>query len=274
MNRNEAYKKLGSVNRNIVDQIFNEIDLLKEEVTKYKDLANLNHRRYTDASEHIDKLRTEIASNEKRVENAVSTIEPSESLSLTKADMDWVITLSTLMQTQDTRCTAQPYALILTEREIQVRGQDHAGGCGLRWDESFYEEDDWEDFKSDIGKHFYNDGIDTELQEALDELDGFYQVENSCFNQILIDKYNHDFNECGVWYEVVQQPNENNSNFFFTERGYEDYIKRNGHNLKSPQSYDIHLTRNDEMKKVIDIIHKVANIGKRWNQFLKSPSNC
>ena len=246
--RKEALAMCGYIGAELVNELYDELD-------KYKDLANLNHRRYTDASEHIDKLRIEIASNEKRVENAVSTIEPSESLSLTKADMDWIITLSTLMLTQDTRCTAQPYALILTEREIQVRGRDHASNCGLYWDDSFYESDQFDEFKSDIKEHFYNDGIDQEIEEALNEIDGFYELDGSNLSEVLKDKYNHDFNGHEVWYE-------DNANFFFTENGYGDYIKRNGHNLKSPQSYGIHLTRNDEMKKVIDIIHKVANIGK------------
>ena len=251
--RKEALAMCGAVGVEFINEIYDELE-------KQTNLARLNHRRYTDASDHIDKLRVELLGEKKRTDNILGLLpKQTESASLTKADMDWIITLSVLMKTQNTRCTAQPYALILTERNIQVRGQDHGGKCGLHWDESFYEEDQFDEFKSDIEEHFYNDGVDEEIAEALNEIEGFHQVEGSNLSEVLRDKYNHDFSGSEIWYEVVQEPNENNYNFFFTERGYGDYIKRNGHNLKKPQSYGIHLTRNDEMERVIDIIHKVAN---------------
>lgn len=171
-------------------------------------------------------------------------------MNLTQQQIDFIIDLSNEMRTQDTRCTAQPYALILTEEVIEVRGEDHANLCGAYWDEHEYF--DYKKFQDDVAGYYIDDDEPMWVKKVMDCI-SFSDLED------VLDYEDTDNSPTIFWYEKTQVPTKMNSNFFFTDKGYEQHIKVNGHNLRKPQSYGIHLRRNDEMAQVIEIIHALAD---------------
>ncbi|MFA5669884.1 MAG: hypothetical protein WCX83_00340 [Candidatus Cloacimonas sp.] len=85
----------------------------------------------------------------------------------------------------------------------------------------------------------------------LKEHDSLYSLQDSYeASQLNVEVYN---------ISREHEANENNANFFLTEKAYHDHIRRNGHNLNEPQSYGIHLYRNAEIEKLYEIIHKIAD---------------
>lgn len=172
-------------------------------------------------------------------------------MTLTSQQIDFIINLSSEMRTQDTRCTAQPYGLILTEEVVEVRGEDYANSCGAHWEEHNYY--DWAEFVSDVADYYEDDDEHPEWVDKLNECNRFSDLEHEL-------PMHQENNEPDIfWYERTQVPTLMKSNFFLTEKGYESYISKDRHNLTKPQSYGIHLRRNDEMAQVIEIIHAIAD---------------
>lgn len=168
-------------------------------------------------------------------------------MNLSQQQIDFIIDLSNEMRTQDTRCTAQPYGLILTEEVIEVHGKDHGSYCGINWNGDSY--DDYQIFKENVIEHF--DGEETQdwYEDVIDN-DCFYDLWGSTRNNSELYFF---------WYERTKVPTLMHSNFFLTEKGYESYISKDRHNLTKPESFGIHLRRNDEMAQVIEIIHTIAD---------------
>lgn len=161
---------------------------------------------------------------------------------LEKEDIEFIKNLSHEMKTQDTRCTAQPYGLIILEKKTRVLPQ----GFG---DEHIAVYDSME-FTFEELLEFFED--DEESMSLLKEHDSLRSLQNSYEAQ----KLNIDV------YDISREleANENNANFFLTEKAYYEHIKRNGHNLSEPQSYGIHLFRNAEMKRLVEVVHKLAEV--------------
>lgn len=171
-------------------------------------------------------------------------------MNLKPEQKDFIISLSNEMRTQDTRCTAQPYGLILTEEVIEVRGKDHGSNCGAYWDEHEYLTD-YKRFQDDVAGYYIDDDAPMWVKKVMD-CHSFSDLEDE------LDYKDIDNVPTIFWYEKTQVPTLMDSNFFLTNKGYEEHIKINGHNLKKPQSYGIHLFRNKEMAQVIEVIHAIA----------------
>lgn len=164
---------------------------------------------------------------------------------LEKEDIDFIKNLSIEMKMQDTRCTAQPYGLIILEKKTRVLPQ----GFGDEYIAVY----DSEEFTFDELLEIFED--DEKSLEMLKEHDSLYSLQGS-----------YEASKLGVEvYNVSREyeSNENNANFFLTEKAYYDHIRRNGHNLCEPISYGIHLHRNAEIEKLYDIIHKLADFLKK-----------
>jgi len=173
-------------------------------------------------------------------------------MSLTSGQKDFIINLSNEMRTQDTRCTAQPYGLILTEEVIEVRGEDHGSHCGAHFNESEYY--DFNELVEAISEYYEDDDEHPLWVDKLNECSDIQDIEHAFYGCPC------DGNEPSVfWYDRTQVPTLMKSNFFLTEKGYEEYVRKDRHNLTKPQSYGIHLRRNDEMARVIEIIHTIAD---------------
>ncbi len=64
----------------------------------------------------------------------------------------------------------------------------------------------------------------------------------------------------------IKRNHKNSDNFFFTQKGYEEHLLENRHNLRSPRPYGIHLFRNPEMKVILFSIMQHATVPKeQWN---------
>ena len=176
---------------------------------------------------------------------------PNKNISekLTDDEIDFIKSLSNEMKTQDNRCTAQPYGLILTQEVEEVRPSGFGDSYVARFnDESYY---DFDELKQALYEHYGNNNIYVKLIQD-EEYDSF-----SSF----IDTYEANGLDVDIYaYETTQVPKKMSSNFFITEKAYHDYIRRDGHNLTKPQSFGIHLTRNSEMEKLYKILHKLADI--------------
>lgn len=170
-------------------------------------------------------------------------------LQLSQEQRQFILELAQEMRTQDTRCTAQPYGLIVTEEKIEVRGRDHGSLCGVHWEDETYF--DYERFKESVKESYEDSDENPEWVKFVDKFSRFNDLES----EVGSDSESLSF----FWYEKTQVPTLSNSNFFLTEKGYEEYVKSNRHNLCKPQSYGIHLKRNSEMARLIDLIFELAD---------------
>lgn len=188
---------------------------------------------------------------DKRIDEYFEVLEDNE---LSTDDKEFIKNLSNEMNTQDTRCTAQPYALVVQQQNTRIVPEGYSDLISCYWEESEY--DDWDDFISEI-KEFYCYGTpDLDLDkhkgiETIIQMTGFSELK---------DSYEATEIEATVHYiKKEQEFKEHGINFFFTEKAYSQHIKENGHNLGcNPTSYGIHLHRNKEMEQLIEIVHKLA----------------
>jgi hypothetical protein len=173
---------------------------------------------------------------------------------LEKKEIEFIKNLSHEMKTQDTRCTAQPYALVIREDVTRLVPDGYGGELACYWDETEYCE--WDDFITDL-KEYYEYGeqsfsdcnIKDELEEIF-EMNSFDDLRNS---------YAEGKIEANIQNIVTEKEiKEYGVNFFLTEKAYHEHIRINGHNLNNPDSCGIHLGRNKEMEDLINIIHKLA----------------
>lgn len=170
-------------------------------------------------------------------------------MKLSNEDIKFIKNLSNEMKTQDNRCTAQPYGLILLQEDEEVRPQGFGNDVMARFDdESYY---DFEELMEYVEEYY---GSDNEhiIEMKDEEVSNFYDLQTSYeADQLDIEVFN---------IERVDVPKKMQSNFFITEKAYHDYISKDGHNLCKPKSFGIHLTRNSEMERLYEIIHKLADV--------------
>lgn len=145
---------------------------------------------------------------------------------------EFLAKLAHQLETQDRRCTADPY--YFTVRKIVEVGVPE--GCGDR--EAFFDNHDCEN---------YSEG---EAEKRAEEL------------EMEFDDYVHE--RCHK-YDVRDE--ERFENFFFTLEGYNEHVRRNGHNIartcKSYDSYVGYAARNPELEGVIKALKE---IGKSLNE--------
>lgn len=174
---------------------------------------------------------------------------------LTPKQIEFIKKLSKEMNTQDTRFTAQPYALVLREEVIRPIPNGYGDELIAYWQEEEYSE--WDEFIEAL-KEYYEYGADAasdytcenEVKSIVEQMSNFQELQNSS---------EADKIDCTVLnVKIEKEIKENNANFFFTEKAYNEYIKRNGHNLNKHDSYGIHLYRNREMEQLIEVIHTLA----------------
>ena len=51
-------------------------------------------------------------------------------------------------------------------------------------------------------------------------------------------------------------------NVFFTDKGYKDHMKANGHNIGEHRTFWIHAFRNEEMECVFEVLEKISMLKK------------
>ena len=179
-----------------------------------------------------------------------------EDKKLSDTDIEFIKNLSSEMNTQDTRATAQPFALVIREEVTRLVPEGYSDILSCFWNETEYAE--WDDFINDL-KEYYEYGTeafdDCTIQDELSEIfdmASFYDLDNT---------YQAGKIEANIQHITQEQElKEHGVNFFLTEKAYHQHIKVNGHNLNKPDSYGIHLYKNDEMQQLIDVVHKLAKV--------------
>ena len=132
------------------------------------------------------------------------------------------------IEKNDRRCTAEPYLLLLQEKETYVAHDDYA----------YPYEDKW-----------------------VEEYTGDYHVESS--REALIDyfkeSYGDEYDDISKELEGKIKPFKegyhwNTVNVFLTDEGYKDHKKMNSHNLREHRTYGIHAFRNKEIRSIFALI--------------------
>lgn len=135
--------------------------------------------------------------------------------------------------TQDNRGTASPMLILLQVRKEYVGHPDytHQG-----------EEEIVEQVSGDYRRFKTEDELLKWWNEGLDEDDLVKEVDD------LVEGKDYDKFTMGYYWET--------ENVFFTDKGYEEHMKINGHNYRKGQvrTYGIHAFRNEEMKQVLETI--------------------
>ena len=177
---------------------------------------------------------------------------------LSQEDKDFIKNLSNEMNTQDTRCTAQPYALVIRNKTRQIRDFNNCENKGVYWDE--YEYDGFEEFKEAFERYYLEDSETNEavdfIREHIKDIDDLKNYEHK-LNRL----FDLDINAFG--YEDVMTADSSKGmyegNFFLTEKACKEHIEQNSYHFREPDTYGIHLTRNSEMEQLIKIVHKLAS---------------
>jgi len=170
---------------------------------------------------------------------------------LTPEDIAFIKNLSHEMRTQDTRGTAQPYGLTITQEEIVRKDKGCGSELACNWNDEFYSEDDWDRFLEDVKEHYEEWNIENTSVQSVLNMSGFSELR---------DTFEADFLDADI-FEIDRERviNPMQFNFFLTEKGANEYLKKDAHNLSKPQTFGVYLKRNDEMSKLIEVIHKIAD---------------
>ena len=106
-----------------------------------------------------------------------------------------------------------------------------------------------------------------QLQECYEENEELLEEINecNCFDDIkqLIEWSMDSKESCNfdiIHYHITEEVETRDFNFFLTEKAYNEHIRINRHNLRNPKSYGVHCYRNEEMKTLYEIIHKLSDI--------------
>ena len=171
---------------------------------------------------------------------------------LSKDDVDFIKNLSKEMRTQDNLGTSSPYGILLTQREFTSENHDDSE------EYTFYlldgEEFDLEEACEYVLENWEED-LSEEDKSILREGLGPKSYVDFSLNSILED---HGFKEKTGYKR--NKATEHNTNFFLTKKAYDIHVACNRHNLSNPQPYVKHLHRNEEMERLMEIIHKLAKI--------------
>jgi hypothetical protein len=155
------------------------------------------------------------------------------------------------IDTNDNRCTAKPYALLLREKRVYIADKEYCDN--MRWVEHYTGDCATFDSKEDAISYFRDD-----ISDWCDEFEG---MEGEELDDAIVDKFKIESFAEGEYSETV--------NVFLTDKGYQDHMNENGHNISSLSGHDtygIHLFRNKEMSSLYSLIdeniEQQANIDK------------
>lgn len=159
--------------------------------------------------------------------------------------------------TQDNRGTAFPYALLVTEEEL-VRTDD-GEIIGI-----------WSPRSADMT--YYDDVKDARLlQEVLDNNDEEDPAEiTEEFEDIwgtydMLEFYKKYIDKDADLYQFNKERRSKGEQMFLTESSAEAHIRMNGHNMKNPITYGIHVFRNPDMEIIIlDLMSKATLPIEQW----------
>ena len=185
-------------------------------------------------------------------------------MELSKDDIAFIKELSHKMKTQDTRGTAQPYALIIGEKTTRVTDPQYSDKIAVHWNETDHYSLDA--LTASIAE-YYDDEHHPAIQcitENIDDMSDLFRYEYK-ISQLLGDSFN-----VYAYEEVEDFSGSYGGNFFITEESAKNYIEQNRHNLSEPFTYGIHLRRNPEMAKLYEIIHKLAEL-VNWQILKQNP---
>jgi hypothetical protein len=130
----------------------------------------------------------------------------------------------------DSRSTAKPYLLLLRRKMEKVVDGDYGG-----------EKQFVENITGDYISRGTKEELITWLREEYFE-DKSYEPEFSDITEIYVDEY------------------ADTVNVFLTDKGYQDHLSCNKHNLGKHDTYGIHAFRNKEIASVFNIIEEMARI--------------
>jgi len=166
---------------------------------------------------------------------------------LNEEQQEFINQLSRKMKTQDTRCTAQPYALVIrTEETVYGIDTDYTSNVALVFGDEVYR--DFSVFV-DFLEECEHESVLAQIKEF--DVTNFHEFDARVDSDSYI-----------TGYKTAKTADSSNGlvsgNLFLTEDAAKDYIKANKHNLTNPDTYGIHLYRNPEMAKLYDVIHALA----------------
>lgn len=181
-------------------------------------------------------------------------------MELTQEDIEFIKNLSYEMKTQDNRCTAQPYGLVIRNKTRQIRDFDNCENKGVYWNENEY--DTFDEFMEAFREYYLEDSDshpaidfieDNEIDDISDLRYHEYKLNNLISDSISTFGYE----------DVMTADNSKGAyegNFFLTEKACRKHIEQNHYHFRDPDTYGIHLTRNPEMEKLYELIHKLAEV--------------
>lgn len=149
------------------------------------------------------------------------------------SDLFTATELKERIQNNDNRCTASPYLLLLRERRKVSCDPDY------NYDGCIYIENvtgDYHEFES--------------KEKAENWIRDFNsEDENYIFKKSHITKFPY-------------QTTDETVNVFLTDKGYQEHLSINAHNLRDHNSFGIHAFRNKEMKSLLSLIDKCIELEK------------
>ncbi len=177
---------------------------------------------------------------------------------LSQEQIDFVKNLSHEMKTQDNRSTANPYALVIGQKERQVTDYENASEKAVHWSECNY--NSYEEFIEALEEYYWEDNESHPVLDYIKEND-IEDIDDLRISEYDINKLIDD--PISVYGYVTVDDFSSNAyggNFFLTDKSAKQYVQSNRHNLREPFTYGIHLYRNREMEKLYEVIHKIAEV--------------
>jgi len=196
-------------------------------------------KKYFGSSQPI--IQTEIDEALREVEN----YNPA----LSEEEKEFIKNLSHEIKTQDNRSTGNPYTYRI-QQDVRIMSLDSTQYeyRGIIINEDYYY--DIEDAFREV-----EDWLNGDIEDDKDNVEIYSESELISY----LDDFGSDYHFFS-WEDETRlcATNLGGSNCFFTEKACEDFIKTNAKDLTNPKSYIVHEYENDEMKQLIEIVHKLA----------------
>lgn len=166
--------------------------------------------------------------------------------------------------TQSNRGTAFPYALLVIEEEL-VQSED-GEVIGI--------------YSPNAAEMYYYDSVTPaellkEVKEIIDDEERNEEIEedfnNITFSYDLLEFYQKYVDDDARIYSFNKEYARKGEQMFLTESSANAHITMNGHNMKKPVTYGIHVFRNPDMELIIQDLMKKATVPfEQWNDEAKS----
>ena len=172
-------------------------------------------------------------------------------LGLTKEEIAFLKNLSKQIKEQDTRGTAQPYGLVITQRVVRRVDEGIGDEIWCYWQDTEYSSNRFQEFLNDMAEYY---GKESTIFKKIQQAGSFEAIYKDFNLSKLMEDIDADIYEVAFNDEV----DLSRFNFFLTEEAANKYIEQDKHNLFYPKTFGVHLYKNDEMCNLIQIIHKIA----------------